>query len=70
MKWISSVYLILSVILAGFILYMMINMMVNYCIEDAIFYLEMLIEHLKYFLFYVVVNIVYLFYILFKNGKA
>lgn len=70
MKWISSVYLILSVILAGFILYMMINMMVTYCIEDAIFYLEMLIEHLKYFLFYVVVNIVYLFYILFKNGKA
>ena len=67
MKWINIVYLTLSSCIAFVILYAIINNMVCYHLEDASYYLDMAIEYMKYFLLYVVVNIIFLIILLFKK---
>ena len=67
MKWINIVYLALSICIAFVILYAIINNMVCSHLEDATYYLDMAIEYMKYFLLYVVVNIIFLIILLFKK---
>lgn len=60
MKWVTLCYLLFSLVLAMVILCAIINNMIDYTIEDASFYLEMLLRYMKYFLLYVSLNIAYL----------
>lgn len=60
MRWITLCYLLFSIVLAVIILYAMIANMIDYTVEDASFYLEMSLKCMKYFLLYVLLNIVYL----------
>ena len=69
MKWINLCYLFFSVVLACFILYVIIGNMINYCIEDASYYLDMSVRYMKYFLFYVLLKIVYLMVVIFSHHK-
>lgn len=69
MKWISWFYLVFSVILAGFILYVLIDNMINYNIENASYYLGILLKYLKYFLLYILLNIVYLLALILNYHK-
>ena len=69
MKWITVSYLFLSVILAFILLYVMIANMVNYGFDSSSFYLDMFIKCIKFFLAYVILNIIYLFAIIFSTHK-
>lgn len=70
MKWMTLCYLLFSIVLAVIILYTIIVNMVDYTIEDASFYLEMLLKYMKYFLLYVLLNILYLLVCIIKYYKC
>lgn len=69
MRWIHAIYLIFSVVIAFLIAYSMLNNMLDYCVESAPYYLDMVLKCMKYFLLYVVINIVYIIIMLIRNYK-
>lgn len=69
MKWINLCYLILSIVLATFISYAIVDNMINYCMESASYYLDLLLKCMMYFLFYVLLNIVYLVILILRSYK-
>lgn len=81
MKWIRIIFLIVSILLALFIFYAIWNCQVSYryevleskketlSVQFASHYLIVAIETLRYFLYYVIVNIVYLLYSILRKSK-
>ena len=72
MKWVNAIFLIVSVAIMFFLAYSILSLSITYSIEDAEHYLETLLAYMKMFLFYVVINAVYLctlFITIYKNEK-
>ena len=69
MKWITVCYLFFSVIIAFILLYVIIANMVNYGFDTPSFYLDMFIKCAKFFLAYIILNIIYLAIIIFDYHK-
>lgn len=67
MKWINLIYLTISIVIAFIISYAIVNNMINYCTENAPYYLEMTLKYMKYFLLYLLLNIVYIAVHVFKS---
>lgn len=69
MKWFAICYLLFSLVLAFFIVYVLVANMINYGFEEAAFYLEMFLTYMKIFLCYVLLNIVFLLVVIWCSYK-
>lgn len=60
MKWITYCFLLISIAFAAIVVYVIVVNAIDYTIEDASYYRELLLKYMKYFFFYIVLTILYL----------